>query len=148
VTIQDVDQSLAQLFGLHEPQGALVSSVEKNAPAAKAGLQPGDVILRVGDKQIDRSGDLSGLVADLTPGTTVTLRIWRAGSARDVSVTVGALPVARTASASVNAERHRPLGLTVRPLTPEEQKATELEGGLLVDDVSSRLQRLGSSPAT
>jgi serine protease Do len=70
VTIQDVDQSLAQSFGLHEPQGALVSSVEKNAPAAKAGLQPGDVILRVGDKQIDRSGDLSGLVADLTPGTT------------------------------------------------------------------------------
>ena len=63
VTIQDVNAQLAESFGLDRPRGALVSSVEKDGPAAHAGIQPGDVILAVGGHGIEHMGDLSGMIA-------------------------------------------------------------------------------------
>src|SRR5262249_56274764 len=86
VTIQDVNAQLAESFGLDRPRGALVSSVEKDGPAAKAGLQPGDVILAVNGKPIERYGELSGAIAAMKPGTDATLDVWRGG--KKISVTV------------------------------------------------------------
>src|SRR5512145_1384666 len=63
VSIQEVSQSLAQSFGLDRPRGALVASVEKDGPAAKAGIQPGDVLLGVNGKTVERSSELPPLVA-------------------------------------------------------------------------------------
>ncbi|MGC7407153.1 S1C family serine protease, partial [Pandoraea pneumonica] len=79
IAVQEVDQSLADSFKLPKPEGALVNSVEDGGPAAKAGLQPGDVILQIGDARIDRSGDLPEQVADIKPGSTVPLQIIRQG---------------------------------------------------------------------
>src|SRR5882757_8233971 len=88
VTIQDVNARLAESFGLDRPRGALVSSVEKDGPAAKAGLQPGDVILGVNSKPIERYGELSGSIAAMKPGADASLDVWRGGKKVAVSVKV------------------------------------------------------------
>ncbi|MDB5871925.1 MAG: Peptidase Do, partial [Ramlibacter sp.] len=62
VTVQEVDQTLAESFGLDRPTGALVSSVEPDSPAAKAGLRSGDIVLQAGGKEVTSSGSLPVLV--------------------------------------------------------------------------------------
>ena len=89
VTIQPLNQDLANSFGLAKADGALVSAVEKGSPAEKAGLKPGDVILKFNGQAIADAMLLSVKVAQLRPGMSATLEIWRDGSAKDVSVTLG-----------------------------------------------------------
>ncbi|MFA7269310.1 MAG: DegQ family serine endoprotease [Sterolibacterium sp.] len=135
VMIQEVNQDLADSFGLDKPAGALVSSVEKGGPAEKAGIEPGDVILKFNGKAIARSAELPPLVTELAPGTAATLVIWRKGKTRDISMKVGEL---KTAEARVMPDENDKgkLGLVVRPLTPEERKQAEVAEGLLVENVS------------
>jgi hypothetical protein len=68
VTIQDVNQALADSFRLPRPRGALVSQVERGGPADKAGLKAGDVILAVDDREIERSGELPAVIAGIAKG--------------------------------------------------------------------------------
>ncbi len=89
VGIQDVDQALAESFGLDAPRGALVSSVEKDGPAAKAGLKEGDVILAFDGQSIDSAGQLPAAVAATDPGKAVALQVWRDRAAREVKVKLG-----------------------------------------------------------
>src|SRR6185312_2819991 len=91
VTIQDVNAQLAESFGLDRPRGALVSSVEKDGPAAKAGLQPGDVILAVNGKPIERYGELSGSIAAMKPGSDANLDVWRSGKKQTMPVKIAEL---------------------------------------------------------
>ena len=98
VAIQEVNQSLAESFGLKKPAGALVSSVEQDSPAARAGIEAGDVILRADGKEIAGSMDLSGYIANVRPGTAVKLELWRKGTPRQVSVTVGEMTPQKTAA--------------------------------------------------
>src|SRR5688572_1864473 len=79
VSIQEVSQSLAQSFGLDRPRGALVAQVEKDSPAEKAGIKPGDVLLGVNGKTVERSAEVPPLVAAVKPGTKATLDVWRDG---------------------------------------------------------------------
>ena len=99
VAIQNVNQSLAQSFGLPKPQGALVSAVADNSPAARAGVKPGDVILAWNGKAIDESAELPALVADTAPGKHATMKVWRNGAEQTLGVTVGAMPDEKVASA-------------------------------------------------
>jgi serine protease Do len=142
VTIQEVNQSLAKSFGLKEPTGALVSSVEKDGPAAKAGVQPGDVILKVNGKQISRSNDLPLLVANLKPDSTAQMEVWRKGAAKELTVKVAEMKAAKTAEAKTD-KPHGQLGLAVRPLNPDEQKEAGVHGGLLVEDASGPAAKAG-----
>ncbi len=146
VTIQDVNQSLAESFGLKQPGGALVSAVENDTPAAKAGLQPGDVILKLNGKDIGRSADLPPQVADLRPGSEARLEIWRKGQRKQISVTIGELPGEKVAADGHGGADQGRLGLAVRPLTPEERKQAKLNGGLLVEDASGPAARAGIQP--
>jgi len=146
VTIQNVNQELAESFGLKKLSGALVSSVEKDGPAAKAGLEPGDVILKVDGKEITQSAELAARIADVKPGTATTLEVWRKGSTQDVKVTVGELKDKTVASADSGDKGHGRLGLAVRPLTPEEQQQADVKGGLLVNDVSGPAAKAGIQP--
>src|ERR1700756_4182751 len=91
VTIQDVNAQLAESFGLDRPRGALVSSVEKDGPAARAGVAPGDVILAVDGRPIERYGELSSQVAAMRPGADANLALWRNGKEQTVSVKVAEL---------------------------------------------------------
>jgi serine protease Do len=96
VTIQDVNAQLAESFGLDRPHGALVSSVEKDGPAAKAGVQPGDVIVGVEGRTVDLSTELPGVIAHLHPGSTATLDIVRNGKSKKIAVKIAELKEPRT----------------------------------------------------
>ncbi|HKA42905.1 MAG TPA: DegQ family serine endoprotease [Burkholderiales bacterium] len=146
VTIQEVNQSLAESFGLKKPAGALVSSVEKDSPAAKAGIEPGDVILKVDGKEIQGSMDVSGRIANVKPGSTAKLEIWRKGATREVTVTVGEMPPQKVAAAQSGGEEQGRLGVAVRPLTPAEQKEARVNGGVLVENVDGAAARAGLQP--
>ena len=89
VTVQDVNQTLAESFGLPRPDGALISSVADGSAAAAAGLKPGDVITEVDGTAITRSGSLSSLIGMAAPGEKVTLKVWRDKSAREIDAKLG-----------------------------------------------------------
>ena len=146
VTIQDVNAQLAESFGLDRPHGALVSSVEKDGPAARAGIAAGDVILAVGGRPIERFGELSSAIAGMRPGTDATLAVWRGGKEQTVNVKVaelkeqqqtvslrGGKPKEEASSASA-------LGLTVRPLNAHEKEQAGTQGSLMVEEVSGPAQ--------
>ena len=147
VTIQEVDQQLADSFGLDRPHGALVSGVEDGSPADKAGVVAGDVITGLEGVAIDRSSELPARVSRLKPGSTATLEVWRDRSRRSVKLTIGELdePAAKVASAGKQARGGR-LGLAVRPLTADERKARQVSGGVLVEEVAGPAAEAGLEP--
>jgi len=143
VTVQEVNQTLAESFGMKQPGGALVGSVQKDGPGAKAGLEPGDVILRFDGKAIAKSSDLPPMVASVKPGSTVKLDVWRDGGAKELSATVGEREGARTAQADRPDASKGKLGVVVRPLSPEEKSASKLAGGVVVEDVAGAAAKAG-----
>ena len=147
VTIQDVNHALAKSFGLDKPMGAIVSSVEKGGPADKAGIQPGDIILRVGKKQVERSNELPNLVAAMEPGTRTEVEVWRDGKPVRLPVTIGELTEDRVASGKPSgSESGGKLGVAVRPLTPQESKQIQSEGGVVVESAQGPAARAGIRP--
>jgi serine protease Do len=135
VTIQEVSQSLAQSFGLERPRGALVAQVENGSPAEKAGVKPGDVLLGVNGKTIERSAELPPLVATVKPGTKVTFELWRDGRKQTLDVTIGALDPEHVAAApakEAGAEAGE-LGLALRPS----------DAGLVVENATGAAARAG-----
>jgi serine protease Do len=114
VTVQELTPTLARSFGLEKARGALVSNVDQDGPAAKAGLQAGDVIVGFGGKAIEESGELPAIVADTRPGETVSVKIVRGGGERDLKLTVGEMPSQRMNLASGPAEQQGKLGVSVR----------------------------------
>ncbi|MBV8910443.1 MAG: DegQ family serine endoprotease, partial [Gammaproteobacteria bacterium] len=136
VVIQNVSQGLADSFGLPRPEGALVSSVEKGGPAEQAGIEAGDVILKMNGTPLKDSSELPVQIASLSPGTPVNLKIWRNHETRDVSVKLAAMQDKRTASRAGSHEEGGKLGLAVRPLTSDEQRDGHVKGGLVVEHSS------------
>jgi serine protease Do len=137
VTIQGVNQSLAESFGLKSPEGALVSYVDPDSPAAKAGVEVGDVITKMNGEAIHRSNDLPAMVAELKPGTKVNMEVWRKGSMHELVATVGSFKTEKVAAADKAPTSEGRLGLAVRPLTPEEREEAGVAGGVVVVDASN-----------
>ncbi len=135
VEVQPVTQSLAASFNLDKPSGALVAKVEPDSAAMRAGIKPGDVILKVNGDPVSSAGDLSAKIGMAKPDATVTLDVWRGGKHRTITATLGTAEqvVSRDNNSADNNGR---LGLAVRPLTPEERDQVGVSGGLLVEDVS------------
>ena len=153
VTIQDVNAQLAESFGLDRPRGALVSSVEKDGPAAKAGLQPGDVILAVNSKPIERFGELSGQIAAMKPGADAALDVWRGGKKQTVSVKVTELKEQQAQQAKLGGRQKdratnqaSQYGLTVRQLDAQEKEQAETQGNLVVEEVTGPAASAGVQP--
>jgi serine protease Do len=143
VVVQQVTPALADSFGLGKARGALVSNVEPNAPAAKAGLQTGDVIVAFNGKPIAESGELPTIVADVKPGETATARVWRNGAERDVKITVAEMPSERATVAAAQAAPQGKLGVTVRPLSADEAKRLQSDGGLIVERADGPAAKAG-----
>ncbi len=147
VTVQDLNQTLAESFGLKRADGALVSRVAPDSAAAAAGLKPGDVILAVNGETIERSGALSSRIGLAAPGERVKLKVWRDQAAREIDAKLGGAEPERDALADSDAAgQGAQLGLALRALSPQERKQAQVEQGLLVEDVSGAAARAGINP--
>jgi serine protease Do len=141
VVIQEVTKDLAQSFGLDRPRGALVNAVEKGSPADKAGIEATDIITRFDGKPVDSSSDLPRIVGSTRPGASAQVEVWRKGTARNLSLTVGELQEDRVAAREVPKERKpaelaaNRLGIVVSELSAEQKKDLRLGQGLVVVDV-------------
>ncbi len=146
VTVQDVDAPLATAFKLAKPAGALIAQVQQGGPASRAGLQPGDVVLRIDDQPIVASGDLSSTVAMHLPGDRVSLAVWRHGAQRRIEATLGdGSDHPQAAAVAPVALAERPLGLALRPLQPQERRAAGTRG-VLIASVGSSAALSGLAP--
>ncbi|MBI5382792.1 MAG: DegQ family serine endoprotease [Opitutae bacterium] len=92
VNIQSITPALAESFGLKDRNGALVADVTAGSPAAKAGLQDGDVITAVDGKTVNDAGHLRMVVSQTAPGTKLTLSVLRDGKTEKIDVTTGTAP--------------------------------------------------------
>ncbi|WP_298268585.1 DegQ family serine endoprotease [Geobacter sp.] len=136
VTIQPITPDLARSFGLENEKGALIADVVKDGPAAKAGLESGDVVLEFDGKKIREVNELPRIVAATPVGRTVKVKILRDGKPREVEVTVGRLAEGEEGGTKVAEEK---LGMTVRELNPELAAKMGLKesGGVVVTAVES-----------
>ncbi|RRQ21196.1 DegQ family serine endoprotease [Thiohalobacter thiocyanaticus] len=141
VLIQEVTRDLAQSFGLDKPQGALVSKVVPDSPAAKAGLQVGDIILEFNGRQVIRSRNLPHIVGSTPVGKRAEVRILRDGKRRTLQVTLGELEDDQQAAAEPAATqtgKSDRLGLVVASVPAELREQLELgEGGVMIQELKS-----------
>lgn len=142
VLIQDVDRNLAETFGMNRPQGALVARVIKDSPAAKGGLQVGDVILAFNQQPLSNSSQLPPLVGTMPIGEDARLKVLRNGKEIDLTVRISELPSEEAQdqpekSSAPEAARSNKLGLVFSELTADERKRLELsdDEGVLVREV-------------
>ncbi len=146
VRIQSVTDDMAEAMSLDKAQGALVAGITEGGPAAKAGIQPGDLIVSFDGKPITEMRMLPRVVADTAIGKRVPLQIIRNGQRRTLEVQIGRLEDAeRTAMAEVKGD-HEPatktetsaLGLSLSPLTAELRNRFQIPNavkGVLVTKV-------------
>lgn len=149
VSIQDVDAQLADSFGLDRPRGALVGMVEAGSPGEKAGIKPGDVIMKVDGTEIETSSQVPAIIANTRPGTDVKLQVWRDHGTKQLTARPeeikeqGERVAARSDESADTASK---LGLAIRPLAPQEKREAETEGSLLVEDVGGPAADAGVRP--
>ncbi|HEX7236210.1 MAG TPA: Do family serine endopeptidase [Gammaproteobacteria bacterium] len=123
VQIQDLDDDLAKSLKMNGTAGALVVDVVGDSPAARGGLQAGDVVTRFNDQAVDSSRTLSRAVAHAAPNTGAKVTVWRDGKSRELTVKLGEAEKDTVASAGPGgADQHgAPLGLRLRPLAEGER---------------------------
>ncbi len=139
VTVQSVTADLAASLGLPSARGALVSNVEDGSPAAQAGLKQGDVITEYNGKPVSDSNQLRNDVASSTPGSSVSMKVYRDGRTDTVQAKLGELAAKRDKSDSPSDDRGEgTFGMSVQPLTPDlAERAGVPRGthGVLVTDL-------------
>jgi len=118
VAIQNVDADMAKAFGLSQGGGALVAEVTPGSPAAKAGIERGDVILDLNGQPVTTPDDLSVRISETAPGSTVHLKISRNGQMRNIDVTLGELNEKSEAATNGEAGGAALKGVEVQDLTP------------------------------
>lgn len=150
VQIDQVSKEIAESLGLPKAQGALVRGVEAGAPAALAGVEAGDVILKFGGTSIEKSVDLPRFVGNTKPGSKSTLTVFRRGSTKELSITVGEFedeklakkPVAKDVKPKA-ATAAQTWGLVVSDLTDNAKKELKIKGGVRVDAATDAAERAG-----
>ncbi len=146
VRIQSLDQDLAESMGLSEEKGALVASVTADSPAAKAGIKPGDVILKFDGRDVSEMRQLPRMVAETPIGKRVDMDVWRDGRESSYQVTVGELKEEPAEQAKAQDKPESPpkgeeipsAGMTVASLTPQLREhfgIDEQTKGVVVVDV-------------
>jgi len=142
VSIQPLNQDLAESFGLDRPDGALVSTVAPNSAAAKAGLKSGDVITKVNGEAIQEPGMLSSRVGLSRPGEKVTLEVWRDKKLETVVATLGASTDKVDVAKGGDSASGEKLGLALRPLNRDERGEVGASG-LVVENADGAAAKAG-----
>jgi serine protease Do len=150
VQIDQVTKEVAEAIGLGKAQGALVRAVEPGAPADKAGVEAGDIIVKFEGKAVEKSSDLPRMVGSTKPGTRSALTVFRRGSYKDLSVTIAEIEADKPAR-KANEPEEKPktssagqaLGMSVSDLTEAQKKDLKLKGGVRVDAVADGAARAG-----
>jgi serine protease Do len=145
VQIQNVTPEIAQSLGSHDVKGAIVASVVGGGPAAKAGFQPGDVVLAINGKLVEDSRDLTRRVASLPAGAKATFTLARSGAQKTITATIGARKEEQLASndgpqenSSAAASTGEAMGLGLTAVTPDVRRNYNLDdhvNGVLVTRV-------------
>jgi serine protease Do len=124
VSIQPLSPELAKSFGAKDTRGVLISDVVPESPAAKAGIQPGDILLEFDGKKTDGPGDLQRAVGLAAPGNSAKMKVWRDQGEKTLEVRIGEAPDEREARATGG--RRGLLGVEVRPVTPDVARQLNL----------------------
>lgn len=148
VMIGEVQKEVADALGLSDTNGALVSNVEPNSPAEKAGILSGDVITSFNGQSIQKWSDLPRLVGQTKPGTSVPIEVWRRGKVQSFAITLEAMPTEpglannqpETSSSPSSEDR---LGLTVSAVPVAKQTELRIKSGVLVTEVSGVAEQAG-----
>ena len=135
VLIQEVNRDLALSFGLEKPMGALIAQASSAGPGGKAGIQPGDIVVRFNGKDVERSSDLPPMVGLVRPGTTVPVDVVRQGDRLTIDVTIEQLPEANQVAQAMSSQPKAILGMTVDDVPESLQSENNLQGGILVKEV-------------
>ncbi len=149
VSIAPVTKEVAEAIGLGAPRGALVQGVEAGLPADKAGVEAGDIILRVDGRTVEKSGDLPRLIGATKPGAKSQLQLFRRGQTKEVGVTVAEFEPdrpRRTAQAATETPvpaAKTAIGMAVADLTDAQKKDLKLRGGVRVESVEGAAARAG-----
>jgi serine protease Do len=150
VLIGPVSKDLAESIGLGKARGALVSTVEAGAPAEKAGIEAGDIIVKFDGKPIEKSSDLPLVVGNTKPGTRSTVTVFRRGSMKELSINIGEFdPVNSGKKADTKEEKIKgasgahALGLSVSELTDAQKEEMKIKGGVKVESVTGAAERAG-----
>jgi serine protease Do len=146
VAVQEVNQSLADSFGLDRPEGALVANVDKGSAADRAGLQPGDVIRAANGRPIVSSGDLPAIVGASRPGDRLALDVWRQGKKLQLTAELTRSSDKVAAAGTPGDEQGGRVGLALRPLDPQERQAAGVRNGVVVEDVTGPAEAAGVEP--
>jgi serine protease Do len=143
VALQPLDENIASSLGLPKDQGELVRSVVPGQAAARAGLQQGDVILRVNGRPVTPDETVSFLIANATVGTRVPVDLIRGGRRQTVTVVVGQRPTEEQLALQAGGDNDavpdatapgsragtQTMGLTLGPLTPDLARRSNLPAG-------------------
>jgi len=136
VSLQDVDQELAQAFDWKQNGGALIADVSKGSPAEKAGLQQGDIIQSYNGIPVTDMITFRNSIALSPPGTKISLTISRKGRVLEILLMIGDLPDDPQSAEAPDQDNQ--LGIEVQDLTPDNARLLGLEmgSGVLVSSVS------------
>ena len=150
VQIGQVTKDVAESIGLGAARGALVSAVEPDSPAAKAGIEAGDIIVKYDGKTIDKVADLPRLVGNTKPGTKSAITVFRRGQMRDLSIVVTEVDGDDVAATTVDDQpasgataTAQQLGLVVGELTAAQKKSLAIKGGVRVLSATEAAARAG-----
>jgi serine protease Do len=145
VSLQALDDSIAQSMGIPKNRGELIRSVTPGGAAARAGIQQGDVVITVGGKEVTPDQSLAYLVSNLPIGSRVPIELIRGNDRRTVTVQIGERPTDEELARLSGVEEETPvtepaeseqttsqksardsLGITIQPLTPEIARSLRL----------------------
>jgi serine protease Do len=152
VSIDQVSKDVAESIGLGDTKGALVRGVEADSPASKAGLEPGDIIVKFDGKSIEKSADLPRLVGNTKPGSRSTITVFRRGGYKDLMVTVGEVESDKQAANRRSAPTEpkpaaaalaKNLGLTLSDLTDAQRSELKIKGGVRIEAAEGAAARAG-----
>ena len=146
VEVQTMDQSLADSFKLKAPNGALVAKVVPDSAAAQAGIKAGDVILKFDGDPIVDAGQLSARVGVAAPGDKASLDVWRDGKTLTLTATIGNAAESTIADNNTGEGAPSRLGLSLRPLNPDERQQSGISSGLVVEDAEGHAAEAGIQP--